>query len=68
MAFVDDQLAVNPDDVTFVTLIDAGPDNVQKDVEEDAVSLAVDITERFGAYTVFSVNPVIDLVTADVPV
>ena len=65
---VDDQLAVKPFEVTLVILIAAGPANVQNDVEEDTVSLANDITERDGEYTVFGVNPVIDLLTALDPV
>jgi hypothetical protein len=51
-----------------VTVIAAGPANVQNDVEEDTVSLELDITDKDGEYIVFSVKPVIDLVIALVPV
>ena len=59
---------MKPFEVTFVMLIAAGPANVQNDVEEDTVSLALDITERDGEYIVFAVKLVIDLVVALVPV
>ena len=59
---------MKPFEVTLLIVMAAGPANVQNDVEEDTVSLALDITDKDGEYIVFSVKPVIDLVVALVPV